>query len=974
MSELPDHRAGDTSSATVPPEALGPLAGGGLAPPQPQRDVPTLAGAGTPSAPDSQALPRPNLGTRLGRYILLEPIGRGAMGVVYKATHEDLGKTVALKVMSRPDLEGSISAFERFQLEARAAARLSHPNIVSVLDAGVAQGYHYFTMEYVEGETLQARLDRGCLDPMEAARIGEQIALGLAHAHANGVIHRDVKPQNILLASDGSAKLADFGLAKDVHAGRGPTLTGQVLGTPNYMSPEQAGGVVSEIDGKSDLFSLGAVLYECVTGHVPFNGSNVAEIIDQIRSREPKPMRFHSAVLSPEFEAIVFQCMEKDRRRRYQHAEDLVEDLQRFRRGEMVLARRQTLFYRLRRRAQKNWRIATFVVFVLALAMGGVALVQRSATRKADAVARKDEVLQLVKQAEQLSRERDVESVKKAIVACDRALSGAPSPDMTIPSSQAHWLRGIAHRRLIHLEEARSDLRKAYELDSSRFDARYEAALLEIDAGETKRAEEILDEIKKGTTKGTVLNLMARARLALLRSRKRETSPQEAKDLHDEIDYTLNEVEKKDPLFPDQYFFRASLIGYWAGYAGGMPVPPARKPDLGLAVKYLDDGLKVEPLSLPGCLSRGENLRRLERFQDAMRDFDAARALAPEDLRVYYLHARTASALRLYDFALSDLEQAMRLRKTDELLVYRGLVHICLGDNGRALRDAEDAFALRSSKPENVFFLAICLSLAGEERRSQDLAKRWRESNSPFFQQVSRVDAEMLANPAIAQMFTTMLKGVDRGVDDYFGVEPATKKMTYTWMRELVARKAPTGRTTVGLREAMEQLGRPTDLMPPEVEDMLLKANESDPRQQEMLRATNLVLESIGIKTPLQTLLQITRFTMKYYELLALSERISVTDPRELYRRGCFLYYRGDRDSLLAARADFKKAIDAKPLFPEALYGLAVAAGRLKFTDEALDALRRLKRTGFTHWYYVAEDPDLSSIRDSPEFKKLMKD
>lgn len=937
--------------------------------------MPTRPATDPPLSSDSPTLPRPNLGTRLGKYLLMEPIGHGAMGVVYKACHEELGKTVALKVMSRPDLESSMSAFDRFQLEARAAARLSHPNIVSVLDAGVAEGYHYyFTMEYVEGETLQTRLERGCLDPMEAARIGEQIANALAHAHANGVIHRDVKPQNILLTPEGVAKLADFGLAKDLRAGHGPTLTGQVLGTPNYMSPEQAGGVVSMIDGKSDLFSLGAVLYECVTGHVPFNGSNVAEIIDQIRSCEPKPMRFHNPALSPEFEAIVFQCMEKDRRRRYQRAEDLVEDLARFRRGEMVLARRQTFFYRLRRRVRKNWRIATFVALVLVLSAAAVALVKQSASQDTASAERGKFVLELVKEAEGLSRERNVESVRRAIEVCDRVLTEAPAAATRETLAQVHWLRGISNRRLIRLEEARRDLGRAYELDPSRFDARYEMAILEMEAGNTKRAEEVLGEIKQGTPKGTVLNLMARARLALIRSRKRETSPQEAKDLHDEIDDNLAEVEKKDPLFADQYFLRASLIGYWGGYAGGLPQAPVRKPDLGLALKHLDDGLKVEPLSFPGRLSRGENLRRLDRYEDALRDFDAARNLAPDDPRVYYLHARTASALRLYEYALSDIDQAMRIRKTDELLVYRGLVHICLGENAKALRDAEEAFALKSSKPENVFFLAVCLSLAGQERRSQDLAKRWRESNSPFFQQVRRVDLEMLANPVIAHGFTTVLKGVDRGIDDYFGVEPVTKALTYTCMRDLVAVRRRGTRTMTGLKEVMEQVGRPTDLIPPEIEDMLLKADERDPRQQEMLRATNSVLKSIGIRTPLQTLLQITRFTMKYYDLIALTERTSLTDPRELYRRGCFLYYRGDRDSLLAARADFKKAVEARASFSEALFGLAATSGKLQFMDEAIDALRRLKRTGFVHWHHLTNDPDMAPLWNTPEFKALMKD
>ena len=965
MSDEPDHRAGDTSSATHPPQALVPLGS--------QREQQTLGDAGAPPASDAPAPPRPSLGTRLGKYVLLEPIGRGAMGIVYKAWHEELAKTVALKVMSRPDLEGSLSAFERFQTEARAAARLSHPNIVSVLDAGVADGWHYFTMELVEGETLQTRLERGCLDPMEAARIGEGLAQALAHAHANGVIHRDVKPQNILLTTDAGAKLADFGLAKDVRAGHGPTLVGQILGTPNYMSPEQAGGQLGEIDGRSDIFSLGAVLYECVTGHVPFNGSNVAEIIDQIRARDPKPMRFHSAVLSPEFEAIVFQCMEKDKRARYAKAEDLVEDLQRFRRGEMVVARRQTLFYRLRRRARKNWRMAAFVVVVIGLAAGAIALRERSASRSEAVVARKDEIIQLVKQAEQLSREREVASVRNAIAACDRALEGPSADGMRSTLAQAAFLRGIAHRRLLSIDLARYDLELAFELDPSRNDARYELAIIDFEAGEVKAAEELLGAVAKGTAKGSVLHLMAKARLAQIRSRKRETSPQQAADCHAEIDHDLDEVEKKDPLFADQYFFRASLLGFWAGYAGGMPQPPLRKPDLGMAVKQLEQGLMLEPLSMPARLSRGDDLRRLERYQEAMRDFEAARELAPEDVRVYYLHARTASALRLYDFALSDLQQALRIRESDEFLVYRGLVRICLGDTKAALEDAEKAYALRSSKPENVFFLAVCLSLAGDDRRSKELARSWRKANSPFFQQVARVDAEMLANPAIASLFTSMLKDVNRGVDDYFGVQPVVKKMTYTFMRGLVSRKA-TEHTTYGLREAMDQLGKPNDLMPPEIEDMLLRADEKDPRQQEMLRATNMVLESVDIRTPLQTLLQITRFTIMYYDLLALTDRPSVTDPQELYRRGCFRFYKGERDDLLAARTDFRKALEMRPSFPEALYGLAVTAGHLAFEDEAIDALRRLKRTGFAGWDGVAEDPDLSSVKDSPEFKRLVKD
>ncbi len=263
----------------------------------------------------------------VGRYEITGELGRGAMGVVYKALDPTIGRTVALKTM-RLDVHGldAQEMVRRFQNEARAAGVLNHPNIVTIYDAGEQDGIFYIAMEFIEGTTLHELLaEKRVLATDEVLQLTRQICRGLDYAHSNSIVHRDIKPANIMITGNGTVKIMDFGIAK---SGGQVTNTGQVLGTPNYMAPEQVKG--RQLDGRSDLFSLGVILYEMLTGEKPFVGQNVTTIIYKIVNENPITPRDLDVTVHPGLSAIVTKALAKAPDDRYQTGADLVRDLENY--------------------------------------------------------------------------------------------------------------------------------------------------------------------------------------------------------------------------------------------------------------------------------------------------------------------------------------------------------------------------------------------------------------------------------------------------------------------------------------------------------------------------------------------------------------------------------------------------------------------------------------------------------------------
>jgi len=261
---------------------------------------------------------------RIGRYKILDELGRGAMGVVYRAEDPSLDRTVALKTISLADAEGRKEYEKRFLLEAKAAGKLTHPNIVTIFDYGEEDELAYMAMELLEGQDLRTRIKQGDIPPMEAVEIALQVADGLGFAHEFGVVHRDIKPGNIMLLERGAVKIMDFGIAR-MRFSEHKTSTGMVLGTPRYMSPEQIGG--QPVDQRSDIFSLGTVLYEMLTQTSLFAGQDVNQIAHNVANAEPAPPSRVHPELPQMLDFIVARALKKDVSVRYQDAYELAADL-----------------------------------------------------------------------------------------------------------------------------------------------------------------------------------------------------------------------------------------------------------------------------------------------------------------------------------------------------------------------------------------------------------------------------------------------------------------------------------------------------------------------------------------------------------------------------------------------------------------------------------------------------------------------
>jgi len=338
-------------------------------------------------------------------YEILRELGRGGMGVVYKARQVKLQRVVALKMI----LSGAHARtrdLDRFRSEAQAVANLHHPNIVEIYEFGEHEGLPYYSLEYVEGGSLARKIRGRPFPPLEAARIAEELARAIQYCHQRGVIHRDLKPSNILLQrkseiprpkyeirntksvkktessvsdfgfriSEFDPKISDFGLAKLLESDPGLTKSGMVMGTPSYMAPEQTQGRIRAIGTHTDIYALGTILYEMLTGLPPFKAETVLETMELVGSYEPTPPSHVHSKVPRDLETICLKAMAKDPQRRYRSALALAQDLERFQAGESIVARREGTFSRMWRRVRRRPMTSAVFLLLIALAAGSIVL------------------------------------------------------------------------------------------------------------------------------------------------------------------------------------------------------------------------------------------------------------------------------------------------------------------------------------------------------------------------------------------------------------------------------------------------------------------------------------------------------------------------------------------------------------------------------------------------------------------------
>lgn len=312
-------------------------------------------------------------GTLIGDYRIEKVLGQGGMGVVYLATQQKLDRLVALKmILGSGEIRESL--LERFDAEAKAIAKFQHENIVRIFETSEHAGMPFFSLEFIEGATLSDLLQDGPMAPIDAAGILAQVARGLQYAHDQNIIHRDIKPANVLLTNEGVPKVSDFGLAREIERDQSLSMDGAVVGTPGYMAPEQARGA-RDVGAAADIWGMGAMLYAMLTGRAPFVGSNPGESLMMLLRDEPVPPSRLRMKVPQDIETICLKCLEKDIEKRYETAEALAEDLERYTRGEPISARPISKTERVVRWCKRNPKIALptgiAASLALALAVGG---------------------------------------------------------------------------------------------------------------------------------------------------------------------------------------------------------------------------------------------------------------------------------------------------------------------------------------------------------------------------------------------------------------------------------------------------------------------------------------------------------------------------------------------------------------------------------------------------------------------------
>lgn len=659
------------------------------------------------------------------RYQVVEEIGRGGMGVVYKCRDQRLDRTVALKVFG-----GNLAEdLDRVQREAKTVARLNHPHIVALHDFGVRQSDAYLSMDFVPGTSLEQRLIAGDIDRRLILTVLQEVAGALDYAHAQGVVHRDVKPSNILVNDEGRARLTDFGLAKRVGGDVSLTVTGMILGTPPYMSPEQALG--RPVDPRTDIYSLGATLYRALTGSLPYDGGGPMDIVIRVASEDPPRPRSINPRISNDLETICLKAMERDPIRRYARAADLGDDLKRTLDGEPILARPPSMIHRAGRVLRRHRAGAAAAAAVVLVAAGFTAhavhrsIEDREKRAALQELAALDQQVVLARQGIYLAH-RNPQRNWEEITGAERNLTDflRRRPD----HPQALYIRAKARLYMHDWRGAREDLERAVAVEPA-FEPGWSLlgrAKLEEYANALYGDPETLRERER-----RLAPLLSDAHAALARGWRPETAAASIQkwglvmSREDEVTTVLveafrlrisgpNDQEAVDCLQRAAEREPSEVVYVWLWRWRPHDMEPIDKAiamaphyaeahfargtdlkDLNAALDAYSKAVTLSPRFAQAYVNRGYTLHKLGRVEEAVADFTSAIKL--DDGIYEAFHNRGACRVFLKDpkGALEDLNRAVELDPNSAYArYYRARAHLFLGDVDRAIEDLSRAIDL----------------------------------------------------------------------------------------------------------------------------------------------------------------------------------------------------------------------------------------------------------------------------------------
>jgi TolB-like protein/Tfp pilus assembly protein PilF/predicted Ser/Thr protein kinase len=612
----------------------------------------------------------------LGDYELLEELGRGGQGVVFRAREKNLNRIVALKVIGLGQW-ATKAHLRRFRREAEAAAQLDHPGIVAIYEVGERDGSCYFSMQFVEGGQLDEVVRRAPLSIRRAAALIAKIARTVHYAHEHGILHRDIKPGNVLLDAKGEPHLTDFGLARLVESESTVTRTLEVMGTPSYMAPEQAIGNNEVVGNATDIYGIGAVLYQLLTGHPPFAGGTTYETIKLLLETEPRPPRLWNRKIDRDLSTICLKCLEKDPARRYPSALALAEDLEHWSRHEPIAAHRSGFVRRGGKWVRRNPTSVLLAAALLALAAivgwnvwqnewmqspvtTGIAVLpfeNLSAQEENGAFVDglQDDILT------KLAKIADLKVISRTSVMEYRGQQNVRRIGEALRVS--HVLEGSASRNgnKIHLNAQLIDTRS----DTHAWAEQYDCDWNDLFAIQSEIAQKVAEQLRARLSSSEQLAIQRKPTADLiaydLYSRANALIKKEEVENCFAVIDLLNQAVVRDPSFFEAYCQLANM--HDAAYFNDLDHTPAR---LTMAKTAIQNALRIRPNAGEAHLAQAEHLYRGYRDYDgALAELEVARQTLPNDVRVFRLMGFIQRRHGHFTESVRDLQRAAELDPRD---------------------------------------------------------------------------------------------------------------------------------------------------------------------------------------------------------------------------------------------------------------------------------------------------------------------